>query len=314
MRKLTLRDFAAGLAVLVAVAGCGRKVDQKTREGYDLVVAGKLEEATALVTAVLADDPKNTGALNVLGLARYKAGDFEGAIGPFQQALQVDPRHPEVHFNLGNVYQAMDRMQEAETEFAAAVEAQDKFVLARYNLGKIYESSGRTDQALAQYRRCTDLDPQFIFGFMDAGRVLEETGDFEGAITNYKRAIELQPALKELRVHLGNCYFQSQKPEAFERAEEEYRAAIGIDENYVDALYSMGVLLTGVGRAEEGATWFRRAILASGPDADTGITQQIRKYFAASGIPEQGPTAFTDSTRTAPPAPADTSAAAPSPS
>jgi tetratricopeptide (TPR) repeat protein len=308
MPKRTLRDLAAGAALALALVACGRKVDEKTREGYDLVVAGKIEEATALANAVLADDPKNTGALNVLGLARYKSRDLKGAAEYFEKALEIDPRHPEVHFNLGNVYQAMKRLQEAEVQFSAAVEAQDKFVLARYNLGKIYEETGRTDQALAQYRRCVDLDPQFIFGYMDAGRILEESGDFEGAITNYKRAIELQPAVKELRVHLGNSYFQSGRPDGIEKAEGEYRAAIGIDENYVDALYSLGVLMAGAQRHEEGATWFRRALLASGPGADTDITRQIRKYFAATGIPEEGPTTYT------PPDSAAAAPAAPSPS
>jgi tetratricopeptide (TPR) repeat protein len=201
------------------------------------------------------------------------------------------------------VYHAQNRLQDAEVAFAAAVEAEDKFVLARYNLGKIYEATGRVDQALAQYRRCIDLDNQFIFGFMEIGRILEDSGDFEGAIANYKRAIEMQPAVKELRVHLGNSYFQSGRPDAIPLAEAEYRAAVGIDENYVDALYSMGVVMMAAAREPVGAVWFRRALVASGPDADNAITQQIRKYFAASGVPEDGPLTLPSDSTAAPPAP-----------
>jgi tetratricopeptide (TPR) repeat protein len=305
MRMPRLREIALAAAFLVLACGCGRKVDTKTKEGYDLVTAGKLDEAIALANSVLAEDPQHTGALNVLGLALYKSGDLPAAVGTFQKALEIDPQHPEVHFNLGNVYLATKRLKEAEAQFAAAVEAEDKFVLARYNLGKIYEQTGRVDQALGQYRKAVDLDPQFFPGFMDIGKILETSGDVEGAITNYKRAVELQPTIKELRVRLGNSYFKTGGPENMKLAEEEYRAAAGLDSTYVDALYSMGVLLSGEGREEEGAMWFRKALASSGEGADTEITRIIRRYFKEKGIPEEGPTepssAAADSAVTPPP-------------
>jgi superkiller protein 3 len=308
MRTPGLREIALAAAFLALAAGCGRKVDQKTLEGYDLVTAGKLDEAIALANSVLADNPQHTGALNVLGLALYKSGDMPAAIATFQKALEIDPKHPEVHFNLGNVYLAMKRLPEAEKEFDAAVAAQDKFVLARYNLGKVYEQTGRVDQALSQYRRAVDLDPQFFPGHMDIGRILEESGDVEGSIASYKRALELQPTIKELRVRLGNSYFKKGGPDNLKLAEAEYRAAAGIDSSYVDALYSMGVLLTGEGREAEGAGWFRRALRASG-EQKTEVTEIIRRYFKEKGIPEEGPMGDVPP----PPVGADTTKAAPPP-
>ena len=306
MRMPRFREIALAAMFLALAAGCGRRADSKTKEGYDLVTAGKVDEAIALANSVLADDPQHTGALNVLGLALYKSGDLPAAIATFQKALEIEPRHPEVHFNLGNVYLAMKRLKEAEAEFSAAVEAEDKFVLARYNLGKIYEQTGRVDQALAQYRRTVDLDSQFFPGYMDIGIIMETSGDIPGSITNYKRALELQPTIKELRVRLGNSYFKAAGPENLKLAEAEYRAAVGIDSTYVDALYSMGVLLTGEGREGEGAVWFRRALVSSGKDADTEITRVIRRYFQEKGIPEEGPmteqpSAVADSAAIAPP-------------
>lgn len=309
MRMPRLREIALAAAFLALAAGCGRKVDSKTKEGYELVTAGKLDEAIALANSVLADHPQDTGALNVLGLALYKSGDLPAAAATFQKALEIDPKHPEVHFNLGNVYLATKRLQEAEKEYDAAIAAQDKFVLARYNLGKVYEQTGRVDQALSQYRRAVDLDPQFFPAHMDIGKILETSGDIDGAIASYKRALELQPTIKELRVRLGNSYFKKGGPENMKLAEQEYRAAAGIDSTYVDALYSMGVVVTGEGREAEGATWFRRALRASGEGADNEVTRIIRRYFKEKGIPEEGPTGEL------PPAPmaADSAKAAPPP-
>lgn len=291
-----IRLVLAGLFVTLLVSACGRRVDERTREGYNLVKEGKIDQAIASANAILADHPKHTGALNVLGLALYKSGDLPGAMVPLKKALEIDSKHPEVHFNLGNVYVAMNRPKEAETEFAAAVEAQDKFVLARYNLGKLYEESARMDQAMAQYRRVVDLDPQFVYAHMDLGRLSEESGDVEGAVASYKRATELRPTIKELRVRLGNAYFKTGTPENVKLAEVEYRTAVSIDSLYVDALYSMGVLKTSSNLADEGSAWFRRTLLASGAAADTPITRQIRKFFEQSGIPEDGSLDVTPTT------------------
>jgi tetratricopeptide (TPR) repeat protein len=295
---LKLRDVVLAAAIVLLTGGCGRKVDSRTKEGYDLVVAGKLDEAVALSNAILADDPKHTGAMNVLGLALYKSGDFKTAEETFKKALEVDPKHPEVHFNLGNVYLAMKRMNEAEVEFKAAIDSQGKFVLARYNLGKIYEHSGRMDQALVEYRKVVDLDPQFWHAHIDLGKIYEASGDFESAAASYQRVLELEPSFKEVHVRLGNSYFKVGGEENIKLAEESYRSAVDMDSTYVDALYSLGVLLSGQGREEEGTEWFRRALTASGDSADTEVVRIIRRYFRERGIPEKGPPA--------PSAPSDT--------
>ncbi len=277
------RAITVVLLVLVLVAGCGRKLDPRIQEGYDLVLAGKIDEAIALANTLITQDPRNAPAYNLLGLALYKSGNPEGSIEQYRRALEIDEDYAEAHFNLGNALSMLDRVQEAEVEFSAAVQAEKNFVLARYNLGKIYESTGRVDQALAQYRRCADLDDQFVFAFLDLGRLLDSAGDYEGALANYERAVELAPRRKEIRVALGNAYWKAGGEGSSERAAEQYQAAIGIDPQYVDGLYSMGVLLAAQERIEEALPWFERALEAAGDDTESGLVQKIQEYFREIG-------------------------------
>ncbi|MEZ5066770.1 MAG: tetratricopeptide repeat protein [bacterium] len=272
------------LVALVLGTGCSKKIDPRLQEGYDLVVANKIDEAVALANALLADDPKNAEARNLLGLALYKSGDAEGSVREYRQALDIDPSYAEAHFNLGNSFKLLERPADAEKEFLESIRLQKKFVLAHYNLGVLYQDSGRIDPAVAEYERCIEYDPQFYFAYVALGNIRYQQGDFEGAITNLSRSLELDPTAKQLRVVLGNAYMQSGRADGVQLAENEYRAAAGIDSEYLDAVYSVGVALAAQNRNEEAKEWFVKAreLSADNPKKDA-MRQQIARFFEQFG-------------------------------
>ena len=141
MRKL--RNAVVILLALTVAAGCGRRIDPRAQEGYELVVQGNLDQAVAFVNSILADEPDNAQVRNVLGLALYKAGDAESSVEQYLEVLEDDPEFPEAYFNLGNSYQMLDRIPEAEQAFTNAIKRNKKFDVARLNLGLIYKKTGR---------------------------------------------------------------------------------------------------------------------------------------------------------------------------
>lgn len=284
MHRSSTLLLVSALVVALLAGGCSKGLDPRVQEGYDLVVAGKVDEAIALANALLADDPNQKEARNLIGLALYKAGDAEGSVQQYQQAIEIDPDYPEAHFNLGNSYQILGRAEEAEAEFLLAVKNQKKFVLAHYNLGVIYQNSGRDDQALTSFRTCVEYDPQFYLAFIGMGDILYRTGDFENSIANLQRALELSPTQKELRVVLGNALLQSGRADGPVAAEGEFRAAVGIDPMYIDAVYNLGVALASQNRTNEAAEQFRRVLeLAEGNPAKGGLVSHVNKFFETYG-------------------------------
>jgi tetratricopeptide (TPR) repeat protein len=265
------------------LAGCGEKVDPRLQEGYNLVLAGRIDEAVALANSMLVEDPGQAGAHNLLGLANYQANRLEPAVQEFRLAVAREPDFAEAHFNMGNCLQALGRAEEAEAAFAAAVEAEKKFVPARYNLGKIYEKSGRVDLAVAEYRTCTELDDQYTVAYIDLGKILYERVDIAGAIENLSRALELEPGFKEVRVLLGNAYMQSTVEGNLKLAENEYRASVGIDPTYVDGIYSLGVSLQAQGRHQEAIEWFEQVLELLEGEEDHGLVKMVHQYFQVIG-------------------------------
>ncbi|MGQ0723301.1 MAG: tetratricopeptide repeat protein [Candidatus Eiseniibacteriota bacterium] len=283
MRRLELLTLAA-LAAAVLAAGCGQRLDPRAQEGYDLVVEGRIGEAMAFVNAVLADEPDNAQVRNVLGLALYKSGDTEGSIRQYLEALEDDSKLAEAWFNLGNSHNLLRNTAEAESAFVKAVRHQKKFTLARYNLGMIYKNSGRPAPALEQFRAVVEIDPQFYPAFLEIGLHEMAAGDTDVGIAAFTRVLELAPRFKEVRVHLGNALLGSAKEDAAELAEKEFRAAVGIDPQYVDGLYSLGVALASQGRQEEAVREFDKVYrMTAAVPAHDAVHRQVKAYFEEIG-------------------------------
>lgn len=72
-------------------------------EGNDAYALGNFEAARANYEKLVATAPDNVLALVRLGNIDYRLGDLAGARGYYQRALKIEPRQPQVHYNLAMV-------------------------------------------------------------------------------------------------------------------------------------------------------------------------------------------------------------------
>jgi tetratricopeptide (TPR) repeat protein len=295
MRMRRLELLLLGAAMVALAAGCGRRLDPRAQEGYDLVVEGRIDEAVAFVNAILADEPDNAQVRNILGLALYKSGDTEASIEQYREALEDDPKFPEGWFNLGNSYNLLRRTADAESCFVKAVKYQKKFVLARYNLGLIYKASGRAEAGVEQFREAVEIDPTFYPAHLEIGLFEVAAGNSEKAIAAFSRVLELAPRFKEVHVHLGNAHLQSGTADAATLAEAEFRAAVGLDPDYVDGLYSLGVSLATQGRQDEALREFDKVYRMTSAMPEHPVHRQVKAYFEKVGYTPPDSAAATTS-------------------
>lgn len=114
----TASAFAAG--------GGGGGADQTTAKPADpnytrakaMIEARDYTNALPLLQQVVAKDPKNADAYNLMGYATRKSGDPNGSLQYYQQALAIDARHLGAHEYVGEAYLMLDRPAEAEQHLA----------------------------------------------------------------------------------------------------------------------------------------------------------------------------------------------------
>ena len=110
-----------------------------------MIEAKNYQGALPLLQRVVAKNPKNADAYNLLGFATRKSGNPQASLQYYTQALQIDPKHLGAHEYIGEAYLMLDQPQQAEQHlarlgqlctFGCAEERELKAALANYKAGK----------------------------------------------------------------------------------------------------------------------------------------------------------------------------------
>src|SRR5205823_1659331 len=84
-----------------------------TGPGHTSPSSRELAPGQQFYREILQMEPANAEALHLLGVLAYQVGQSQAALGYLQQALALNPADASFHSDLGLVYQAMRRGDEA---------------------------------------------------------------------------------------------------------------------------------------------------------------------------------------------------------
>lgn len=130
------------------------------RSGLDSMWLGNYDGALGFFENAVNKDPKRAEAWIQVGFCKTKQGKTSDAIRAYQQALQLRPDSAEVYNKLGDAHFYAGRFSEAIDEYKQAARLQPKAPEAYYNLALTYREVGNLDMAEAQGKILQRLDPK----------------------------------------------------------------------------------------------------------------------------------------------------------
>jgi predicted O-linked N-acetylglucosamine transferase (SPINDLY family) len=190
---------------------------------------GELGAAEALLSRVLAENPRHAEALHYLGVCCYRRGDCEAAVTHIRAALEVDNSSPYAHSNLGLALKRLQRLDEAIASFDAAIARAPGVAAFRSNRGLAYAEMRRFDAAQADFGKAVELDPNMAEAHSNRGKALIELGRFDAALEHIDRAIALRPDLAEAHCNRALAYRETSR---FAEAMESCKRVIEIDPGF----------------------------------------------------------------------------------
>ena len=117
------------------------------------------------------------------------------------RAVKAYPHYEVTYHNLGNVYLALDKVQEAEDVFRKAIEIKPTYVEAMNDLASLLVvHRGRKDEAEKLYRRAIEINPKYAYSHVNLGNLLMGNGQFTEAEIEFKTALGskgLDPATRK---------------------------------------------------------------------------------------------------------------------
>ncbi len=235
----------------------------------------RIEDATAKVRRVLAEDPAILEAHFVLGNLFVKQEDWDGAIAAYREALALDPEYLSAVLGLADAYRLAERYEEAAAGYRRLLDLDPNDNKAHYHLAEIhaareeYEealtvlerleatgeqrapahnlkgqcllSLGRLDEAEAELRRALEMDDRLSDAWYNLALLFEERGDGSGAIGAYETRLEMAP--KDFRSHFNLARLRGAMGDPV-AMEASFRAALEANPDFaVGYLYLAKALL-----------------------------------------------------------------------
>jgi tetratricopeptide (TPR) repeat protein len=97
--------------------------------------------------------------LNYYATSLKKLNRTDDAESVFKLALKLNPGDSEVLFNLGNLYNAQNKLELARNNYLQAIQIKPDFAEAHYNLGLLYSKMGDNAQAVSHLEQFLRLSP-----------------------------------------------------------------------------------------------------------------------------------------------------------
>ena len=223
--------------------------------------SGDRLSARFLLSKLLATEPRNARALQLLSAIELAERNFPAARDCLERLLSVDPENAAVQGNLGMVALQLGENEVAEAAFEKTISLQSSHAGALYNLGQIRRASGHHDSALKLFRKLSTADPKLVVGWEALCETLLGLGRLDDAIAACERASRhARPTAHLLRI----------KADALRRsgktllAEAGYRAALALEPDNIDLLHNLAGTLYKLGNLEEALELYEREFQVAG--------------------------------------------------
>ncbi|NES23214.1 MAG: tetratricopeptide repeat protein, partial [Symploca sp. SIO3E6] len=141
--------------------------------------------------------------LLTIGLVRYEAEDYEGAIARFTKALEFvpDAEQATVHdpviyapyYYRGNSYYDKGKLDKAIVDYNRVLEINPEFAFVYNNRGLAYSDKGELDQAITDYNQAVKINPKDAVVYNNRGFAYSNKGEIDQAIADYNRALKIYP-------------------------------------------------------------------------------------------------------------------------
>ncbi|MFO7946858.1 MAG: tetratricopeptide repeat protein, partial [Armatimonadota bacterium] len=193
-------------AVIVVVAVCAHPVRaQLLDRAEELLQAGKCRQAEIILSNIVLQKPTSFRAHLLLGEARYRQGELDGAAEALTKANSLKPGDPSVaallgyvHFSRENWHQAIQHLEKATAGGVSAAQAW-------YRLGKAYEQTDQTNKARDTYYTGAIRNMDYAPLLVALARSEKKLGNIPEAAYWYRRATAAKPDDRALFFEMVNA-------------------------------------------------------------------------------------------------------------
>ncbi|MGA2071369.1 MAG: tetratricopeptide repeat protein [Sedimentisphaerales bacterium] len=184
---------------------------------------------------------------NNLGNVYGAINNVDQAIASLQWAVYINPSLAESRINLGNNYMLKNRVDDAITEYQAAVKINPDNAKAHSNLANAYQKREWFNDAINEYTAAIKLDRSMAETYLGMGLCYNKLNQPDSEIDAYLKALAINPNMFEALANLGGVYFNKGD---YDAAIEQYNKAARVNPANAGLYYQLGAAYSNKGDYE----------------------------------------------------------------
>lgn len=301
------------------------QTNQQLAQAEQCLQRGDARAASALLQPIIAGDPTNGKAHELLGYIAGNEGRLDASFEHLKIAVAAADATPQAHYFLGKHQLERGLFADAARSFRQAVNLNGAFFEGLHDLGVALTGAGQSDEALlalnqalvlrqdvpdawynkavaldnlkrldeslACYDKAVGLAPEFAPAWANRGSVLNDLGRFKEALTSHEFAIKQDPGNAMTWSNRGATLFSLNRTK---EALESHQKAVALNPQYAQAWAKAGAIYVDIQDHRRALEHLAKAY-ALAPDApyilgDLLRTRIVTASWDASGGTQALPT------------------------
>ncbi len=219
--------------------------------------AGDMPAAHQLCQQVLANDPLNPAAMNLMGALTGTAGRHDLAAEWMRKAVELNPRELSYRTNYVAALLRMDRVDDAATVVAQSLEVFPENAELLTLQGIVVGRQGDDDRALELLLAAIETDPNSSTAHFNLSVIYRRQHEEEKSLEHLQKAVELNPNNSET---VNNLAGQLLKAGEFIDSLRYLQKYLELEPRSAQGYYNLSVALEAAGDAEQSIISLRNAL------------------------------------------------------
>jgi tetratricopeptide (TPR) repeat protein len=224
--------------------------------GHRYLQSGQPLEAQICCQKLLASDPNHAGALHLMGLIAFRAGQYDHALEWTARAIAQEPK-PDYIASLATTLLKQGRPEDALKAFDKAVQLKPDDADLWRQMGDVLLALQRYDHALLSFQHVLKLDPRHQDAAYKSGVLLNDVCRFEEAVACLDVCDDVRPDDAATLQARARALLGLKKYEPSLADSLRVNTLAPAD---ADTLNNIGTCLQSLGRTEEALVWFDSAL------------------------------------------------------
>jgi len=202
--------LALFVCILLAVPGADAQSASTLRvEGDELLDQGEYEEAIGKYDQAIALEPNLAMAWVGKGLAHNGLEEYSDALDAFEMAISISPGYAKAWYGKGVALYGLGQYEDSIAAFDRALEIYPEYgYVLYYSKANAYFAMENYPEAIPLYEKALTLKPDYAPGYTKLGEALSATGDYGAAIDAFDKGLALDPA--DARAQAGKAAAQAE--------------------------------------------------------------------------------------------------------